>query len=117
MLGLHVYLTGAKWMNTDNRRSIVILALLPVIGLAISLVYAFGFSDWNNVTPLFGLPAPYRFILVAFAIPMIGCIVAAILLPRIITPLFLRIKSKVMPKYKNAYIGVKPNPLQLRQWL
>lgn len=104
-------------MSTDNRRSMMILALLPVIGLVISFVYAFGFSDWNNVTPLFGLPAPYNFMLIAFAIPMVGSIVTAILMPRIVAPLFLRIKGKVMPKYKNAYISVAPKPLQLRQWL
>ncbi|MGY5852415.1 MAG: hypothetical protein RTU92_02485 [Candidatus Thorarchaeota archaeon] len=104
-------------MSTENRRSIVLLALLPVIGLVISLVYAFGFSDWANVTPLFGLPAPYRFLLVAFAIPMVGSIVAAILIPRIVAPLFLRIKGKIMPGYKNAYISITSRPLQLRRWL
>ncbi len=104
-------------MSTDNRRSIVILSLLLVIGLVFSLVYAFVFSDWNNVTPLFGLPAPYRFLLVAFAIPMIGSIVTAILMPRIVAPLFLRMKGKFMPKYKNAYVNIKPNPFQLRRWL
>lgn len=104
-------------MSTDNRRSIVTLALLPIIGLLISLVYAFGFSDWNNVTPLFGLLAPYNFLLVAFVIPMVGCIVTAILMPRLVAPLFLRIKGKVMPKYKNAYISIKPKTIRLRQWL
>jgi len=104
-------------MSIENRRSVMVLALLPIIGLIISLVYAFVFSDWENVTPLFNLPAPYSFLLVAFAIPMIGSVVAAVLMPRIVAPIFLRIKGKVMKNYKNAYISMEPNPLQLRQWL
>ena len=104
-------------MSTDNRRSIVVLALLPIIGLVISLIYAFVFSDWENITPLFNLTAPYRFLLVAFAIPMIGSIVTAVLMPRIVAPFFLRIKGKVMPKYKDAYINIEPKTLQLRRWL
>ena len=104
-------------MSTDNRKSVVVLALLPIIGLVISLIYAFVFSDWENVTPLFNLPAPYSFLIVAFAIPMIGSVVAAVLMPRIVAPIFLRIKSKALKKYKNAYIHIEPNPLQLRRWL
>jgi hypothetical protein len=104
-------------MSEENRRSVIVLAFLPVFGLVISLVYAFGFSTWENVTPLFNLPAPYSFLIVAFAIPMIGSIVAAVLMPRIVAPIFLRIKGKVMKNYKNAYINIKPDPLQLRRWL
>jgi hypothetical protein len=104
-------------MNSDNRRSTVTLGLLAIIGLVISLVYAFGYSNWNHVTPLFGLLAPYNFLLVAFTIPMIGCIITAILMPRLVAPLFLRVKGKVLSKYKNAYISVKPQPIQFRQWL
>lgn len=104
-------------MNSENKKSTAILALLPIIGLVISIVYAFGFADWTNVTPLFGLPTAYGFLLVAFVIPMVGSIMTAILMPRIVTSLFLIIKRKLLPKYKNAYLNNKLDPLQLRRWL
>ncbi|MBD3406130.1 MAG: hypothetical protein GF411_08400 [Candidatus Lokiarchaeota archaeon] len=103
-------------MSSLNKKSLVILLSLTVIGIILSVFWAFFASSWNDITPIFGLPTPYHFLLVAFAIPMLGGIVTGLIFPRIIAPIFKRLLGLKMRGYKSAYLPVHHDSLSLRRW-
>ena len=103
-------------LNSDSRNAAVLL-LITVLGVLVSVYYAFSNATWTLIIPLFNLPTTYHFLLVAIVIPMIGCILAAVILPRIIASLFMTFKRVTMHGYKNAYVPVNRGGLSLRRWL
>ncbi|TXT57900.1 MAG: membrane protein of unknown function [Candidatus Thorarchaeota archaeon] len=103
-------------MASINKRSLVVLLLLTTIGFILSMLWAFFGSDFSDITPLFGLPTPLHFLVVAFVIPMLGGIITGIVFPRLITPLFLRLVGLKMRKYKTAYLPVHHDRLGIRRW-
>jgi hypothetical protein len=56
------------------------------------------------------------FIFIGFLIPVIGGIITAIILPRILVPLFLATKSVVWRNFQNGYIETGQDVYSLRRW-
>ncbi len=104
-------------MNTNNRRSALVLGAMFTVGVSLSLYFAFFMSDWTSINNLFHLPNPLHFLVVALVIPMLGSIIVAPLMPRIIVPLFLGLKRVALRQHENAYVAIEQNRLSLRSWL
>ena len=64
--------------------------------------------SWGTV-PLTRLPASWTYITLWMVWPLIGGIIMVIIMPRILGPLFLKIKGVVWRDYKNAYVDL-PHP-------
>ncbi|MFX1370121.1 MAG: hypothetical protein ACFFAY_16140, partial [Promethearchaeota archaeon] len=67
----------------------------------------FGSQD----VPITGLPATLNYIILWLAWPLIGGVIATTVFPRILAPVYLRLKGGLWRTYKNAYLELDPPPL------
>ncbi len=101
---------------SSEQRSFYILLCITIIGTFVTVIYA-SINPNFDIIPLFNLPTVYHFYLLSFVVPIVGCIITAVILPRIIAPIFLRLKKLTMSKYIDAYVEITPQPLSLRKWI
>lgn len=104
-------------MSDGNRRNGTVLLMLAIVGILVSVFYALSNATWTQITPLFNLPTAYHFLLVALVIPIIGCMITALVMPRILVPIFMVIKKVAKHKYRNAYVQISYDRLSLRRWI
>jgi hypothetical protein len=74
--------------------------------------YLMIFTSEVDKIPLFGLDQTTHVILLMI-IGFVGSILAVYIFPRIFSRLFLKVKSKIRWKYKDAYLEYTPRPLTL----
>jgi len=75
------------------------------------------FNLYQDVIPLFGLNTVTTYLILILVIGVIGSIVAIFVFPRIFCPLFLKIKAKLKPSYKNAFIDKTPKTRSKRKFI
>lgn len=71
----------------------------------------------TNIIPFTGLDESLHTILFLFGIGMGGSILAALVFPKVFSPLFLMLKRKLLFRFKDAYIEKTNNTISLRTYL
>lgn len=93
-----------------NLKGIIVLVILLIIeGYTIA-------TQWVSVLtgatiPLTGLSATITYVSLWLVWPIVGGIVMAIIIPRILGPIFLKIKGGIWRDYENAYVDLPPPAL------
>ncbi|MBN1803171.1 MAG: hypothetical protein JW891_16795 [Candidatus Lokiarchaeota archaeon] len=66
-----------------------------------------------SIVPATGMSEDMQIILLGITLPIIGSIITVLIFPRLLAPLFLKAKNKILSKkYKDAFILVKPRALK-----
>jgi len=103
-------------VNAQDRRSAFTLAVLYVVSVALSALYALQNPDWSVPVPLFGLQTRYHFLLVVYVIPALGGIAAVVIMPRVIAPAYLRYKNTLLKGYRDVRVRVDAQPLNIDRY-
>ncbi len=69
------------------------------------------------IVPFSGLPKRQHNILLNLIWPLVGSLIFVIVFPRIIGPIFLKIKKIIWKDYEHAYIDIQIEPLTYRKFL
>ncbi|MHA1135978.1 MAG: hypothetical protein ACTSSE_05770 [Candidatus Thorarchaeota archaeon] len=93
-----------------NLKGIIILVIMLIIeALTIATVWLEALI--MQPIPLTGLSAAVTYIALWLVWPIVGGILMAAIIPRILGPLFLRIKGWIWRNYENAYVDLPPMEL------
>jgi len=95
-----------------NSKGIIILVILLIIEV-ITINGMWLPTLTPAIIPLTGLSAAITYITLWLVWPIIGGIIMAAIIPRILGPIFLRIKGWIWRDYENAYVDLPP--LELTQ--
>jgi hypothetical protein len=91
-------------------KGIIILVILLIIeGYTIATQWMGVLS--GAIVPLTGLSAAITYITLWLVWPVIGGMIMAIIIPRILGPIFLKIKGGIWRDYENAYVDLPPPEL------
>ena len=101
----------------NEKRTTAVLGLLAIISFIASLLWEFtGEEDDVVIVPFLQLPTEIYFIVIVFLIPMIGSIITGLVLPRIIAPLFVKLKGTVWGGFQNTYVETGQDAYSLSRW-
>ncbi|MBN2230867.1 MAG: hypothetical protein JW779_14865 [Candidatus Thorarchaeota archaeon] len=90
-----------------------ILLLFSFVAAFIVIVELFsGFIIRIDTVPIFGWVSTVTYMIFWIVIPMIGSILVILIVPRILTPLFMLIKKSLNRGYNDGYIDIEMNPLR-----
>jgi hypothetical protein len=108
---------GDLELSENKKRNAVILCILPIVAFLFSLYWETLFPDEDVViVPFLQMETFTYFIFIGFLIPVIGGIISAIILPRILVPLFLATKGVVWRDFQNGYVETGQDVYSLRRW-
>jgi len=103
-----------KKMNKNTRNIIIILMPFSLFFISFSMQ---SLNDSTDPMVLTGLPYNISKLIFLCLIPYIGSIITVILFPRIIIPLYLKAKRGTMKNYKNVYLDVEKEDLNIPKFL
>ncbi|MBY8996562.1 MAG: hypothetical protein KGD60_02435 [Candidatus Thorarchaeota archaeon] len=97
---------------TLNRRGIIFLVILLVIEAYVIMTQWVQPLSWG-IVPITGLNGAITYIFLWLLWPIFGGIIFVLVMPRILGPLFLRMKGAVWSDYVNAYVDLPRPTLKL----
>ena len=105
-------------MSENKGRTNIVLAILGIGGIGLVFYLAFSdFSSDNAIIQLFGLPEPIHVLVTVLVIPIVGSFLSVIIMPRILTPLFVKVKQPMAGQFNNAYVESGEDSTSLKLWL
>lgn len=94
-----------------TRGGILFIIILFLIEVYVVITQWSAPLSWGTV-PLTRLNGGISYTIMWLVWPLVGSIFFAVLMPRILAPLFLKLKGAVWPDYKNAYVDLPPPTLR-----
>ena len=105
-------------MSESKGRTNLVLGILAVIGIGVVLFLALSdFSSETVIIQLFGLPEPIHVLFTVLVIPIVGSLLTVVIFPRILTPIFVKVKQPMSGEFNNAYIESGQDSWSLVRWL
>lgn len=105
-------------MSESKGHTNLVLGILGIIGIGIVIYLAISdLSSETVVIQLFGLPEPIHVLVTVLAIPIVGSLLTVIIMPRILYPIFVKVKQPMAGQFNNAYIESGQDSTTLKLWL
>ncbi|MFW9982513.1 MAG: hypothetical protein ACFFE3_11420 [Candidatus Thorarchaeota archaeon] len=96
-----------------KRSGIIIIVLMLIIEALIIPSNWIDPLSWG-VVPFTGMRAAVTYIIFWLVWPIVGGMVLAVIMPRILGPIFIRLKGAIWRDYENAYVDIQPPLTQKR---
>jgi hypothetical protein len=101
-------------MKVDLKGIFVLVLLLIIEAVTIATLWLPSLT--SAIIPLTGQSAAITYLTLWLIWPVIGGIIMVAIIPRILGPLFLRIKGGIWRDYENAYVDLSPELTQGRMF-
>ena len=95
-------------MSETEKRFTLVMLVIFVITILILTIQSI-FTEHTGIVPILGLPASLHMLIFVVIWPIFGSSALAVISPRIVAPLYLKLKEKIMPNYKNGQIEFDSN--------
>ncbi len=100
--------------ETEKRFTSVMLVIF--IFTFIILTIQSVFTEHTGIIPISGLSASLHMLIFVMIWPIFGSTLLVVVTPRILAPVYLKLKEKIMPNFKNGQIEYESNPQALKKW-